>query len=130
MRAFRKMKILGIDYGRAKVGLAIAEGPLAEPHSVVKVKPVEEAVKRVVMVEGVGRVVVGISENEMGKEQEEFVCRLQEKLEIPVETWDETLSTQDAQTLLIASGKSRKKRREMEDAYAATIMLQSYLDGK
>ena len=46
----------------------------------------------------------------------------------PVETFDETLSTHDARRVSIEEGMKRKKRKGMEDAYAATIMLQGYLD--
>lgn len=124
------MIILGVDYGRSKIGLAIADGPLAEPLSVVKVKSLADAVEkvaRVAEVEKVDNVIVGISENQMANEQRGFARRLRER-GLPVEEWDETLSTQDAQSMAIASGAGPKKRRETEDAYAACLVLQSYLD--
>jgi len=46
----------------------------------------------------------------------------------PVETFDETLSTYNAQRASIEAGMKRKKRKDMEDAYAATLILQGYLD--
>ena len=112
------MRILGIDYGRSKIGLAIAEGSLAEPWKVVK--PSE--VKKILDSENFEKIVVGVSESEMGKESKEFADK------IGAETFDETLSTQDAQRLSIESGMNRKKRKNMEDAFAASVMLQSYLD--
>lgn len=126
------MKLLGIDHGRSKIGLAIAEGPLAEPHSVMKVNSMEDAVEKVSQVAQalqVSRVVVGVSEGQMGKEQERFASLLKEKSGVDVVTWDETLSTHDAQSLSIQIGHRRKKRADMEDAFAAAIMLQSFLDG-
>lgn len=125
------MKILGVDYGRAKIGLAVSDGPLAEPYSVIRVSDSEQAldkIEKIVKVEKVDKVVVGVSEGEMAQEQEEFARKLHEKLKIPVETQDETLSTQDAQHFAIEGGKGRLKRRQMEDAYAASVILQSYLD--
>ncbi len=125
------MKILGIDYGRSKVGLAIAVGGFAEPLEVVHYKNIDslkEDIKKALMDEGVDKIVVGISEGEMGKESLEFGKELGRYLEIPVETFDETLTSKDAQKLSIEAGVKRKKRREMEDAYAASIMLQNYLD--
>lgn len=127
------MKILGIDYGRAKVGLAIAEGGFASPLSVAKVKSWEDAVRKVedvVTVENVENVVVGVAEGKMAKEQEKFAQTLAIALSVPVDIQDETLSTQDAQEMAISGGVPQKKRRKLEDAYAATIMLQSWLDKK
>ena len=131
------MRILGIDYGRRKIGLAIADGPLAEPWKVFRYEDVDEVIKKVIQVikvERIERVVVGISEGEMGRESKKFSLSLSQSLpaqaglKIPVETFDETLSTQDAQELSRAAGIKRKKRKELEDAYAAAVMLQSYLE--
>lgn len=125
------MRILGIDYGQKKIGLAFAEGSLAEPYKVLLVGSDEEALiklGKVVKEEGVERIVVGISEAQMGGRSKKFGLRLRERLKTPVDFFDETLSTQDAERLSFQSGASRKKRKQMEDAFAAALMLQSYLD--
>lgn len=125
------MKLLGIDYGRAKIGLAVAEGSLASPLRVIRVSGFKDAlreVREVLEVQKVQMVVVGISEGAMGEEQERFVFELKSCVDIPVETFDEGLTTQDAQFMAREAGLKQKKRREMEDAYAACVMLQSYLD--
>jgi putative Holliday junction resolvase len=119
------MKTLGIDYGKAKVGLAIGEGSLAEPMQVIRytnIDILEQQIKQVIERENIDKVVVGVSEGEMGEESKKFAKK------IGAITFDETLSTQDAQELSRQAGINRKKRKEMEDAYAASIMLQSYLD--
>lgn len=119
------MKILGIDYGRSKIGLAISDGPISEPWKVIRVKSFEDAIQKVLQVlqvAQVDKVVVGVSEGQMGEESKRFAEK------IGAETSDETLSTQDAQRMSIEAGVSRKKRHEMEDAYAAAVMLQNYLD--
>lgn len=125
------MAILGIDYGRKKMGLSIATGKLAEPYKVIRIQKEEDATAKIgeiVKEEGVDEIVVGISEGAMGEETRSFGQRLSGRLGIKVEFWDETLSTQDSQALSIEAGLSRKKRRGLEDAFAAAVMLQSYLE--
>lgn len=125
------MRLLGIDYGRRKVGLAISEGKVAEPLYVIRYsdeKALRESIGRIIKEFETEKVVVGVSEGKMGEESKNFGQTLSQKLQIPVETFDETLSTQDAQRVSVEVGINRKKRKSMEDAYAAAIMLQGYLD--
>ena len=126
------MKILGIDYGRSKIGLAIADGPLAEPMGVIgytDTKTLEDKLIKVIDENDIEKIVVGVSEGEMAKETEEFIKTIRLTLpSIPCEAFDETLSTQDAQRMSIEAGIAQKKRHEMEDAYAAAVMLQNFLD--
>jgi len=125
------MKILGLDYGLKKIGVAISVGKLAEPRQVIKVKTPEKIIERVVQVaqvEQVDKIVIGMSEGKTAAQTKEFGQHLAKKTVLPIEYYDETLSTQEAQALAIESGMSRKKRQNMEDAFAACIMLQNYLD--
>lgn len=125
------MKILGIDYGRKKIGLAISDGDLAQPLRVLQVNSREEALAKilqVVEIEKVDRLVVGVSEGEMAEESRDFATSLGSRTPILVKTFDETLTTQDAQKLSHEAGIGQKKRQAMEDAYAAALMLQNYLD--
>lgn len=125
------MKILGIDYGRSKIGLAVAEGSLADPVKVIRYKDTKilsEQIQKFITENGIEKVVFGVSEGEMGKESKNFSLNFGKLVKIPVETFDETLSTQDAQRMSMEAGIGQKKRHEMEDAYAAAIMLQNYLD--
>lgn len=119
------MNYLGVDYGRKKIGLALSNGVLAEPHKVIKVNSFDDAVRKVlqiIQILQIEQVVVGVSENLMAEESRKFADAINAKM------FDETLSTHDAQKLSIETGMSRKKRKLNEDAFAATIMLQSYLD--
>lgn len=121
------MNYLGIDYGRKKVGLAVSNSKLAEPVKVIRYKDIKslvQQIKQIVETEKIEKVIVGISENEMGEESKQFANLLE------AETFDETLTSHDAIRLSIQGGIKRKKRKEMEDAYAATIMLQNYLDSR
>lgn len=147
------MNYLGIDYGRKKIGLSFADGPLAEPLKVLRIENLSrkagelgiEELLTVIRDLQINVIVIGISEGEMEKEIREFGAKLKKTLSktvipaysprgeagpqsIKIAYHDETLSTKEAQRLAIESGKKQKKRREMEDAYSATFTLQNYLD--
>ena len=125
------MKILGVDYGRKKIGLALAEGPLAEPLAVVRGENPKELGKKIGQIvekEAIDKIVIGISEGEMAKETRAFGEELRGKLNIPLEFFDETLTSQEATRLSVEAGVKRQKRKSFEDAFAATLMLQSYLE--
>jgi putative transcription antitermination factor YqgF len=119
------MRILGIDYGRSKIGLALGVDRFAEPLKVIQVSSFEDAVQKIkkeMDKEKPDKVIVGISEGAMGEESKKFAMGL------GAGTFDETLTSKDAQTLSIQAGVRQHKRHQMEDAYAASIMLQNYLD--
>ena len=124
------MKYLGIDYGRSKIGLAVSDGKLAEPLKVIRYKDasaINEQIKQIIQKEKIGKVIVGVSEGKMAEESKKFGLALNLQ-PLVLEFFDETLSSHDAQELSRQTGMSRKKRRELEDAFAASIMLQSYID--
>jgi putative Holliday junction resolvase len=126
------MKLLGIDYGRSKIGLAMSDGRLAEPYQVIRYKDFDKMIAhigRIVEKQKIEKIVVGVSEGEMAVEINSFVQTIRLTLNpVPCEVQDETLSTHDAIEMSIASHMGRKKRKEMEDAFAAAIMLQNYID--
>ena len=124
------MRLLGIDFGRAKIGLAVSEGLLAEPYSVVRYedeKELLEKIKVLVDKEKIDKVVVGVSEGKSAEEATSFGEKLRE-LGLEIIFFDETLSTVSAQELSREAGMKRKKRKALEDAFAASVMLQSFLD--
>jgi len=125
------MKILGIDYGLKKIGLSLAITILAEPYQVLRYeKEIEilEKIQKIIEDEKIEKVILGISEGEMGEKTKEFGEKLKQRLNIPLEFFDETLSTYHAQVFSREAGIKRSKRKSMEDAFAAAVMLQSYLD--
>jgi len=69
-----------------------------------------------------------MSEGEMGKESKRFGEKLKIEFKLPLHYQDETLTTRKAQELSFEAGIKRKKRKEMEDAYSAALILQEYLD--
>jgi putative Holliday junction resolvase len=127
------MKVLGIDFGTRKIGLAIATTSLAEVCGVIRFKKIDVAIKKIKKIveeESIEKIVIGISEGETAKKTKSFGEKLGELISVPVLFQDETLSTKDAQRLSIEAGIKRKKRHQLEDAYSATLILQRYLDRK
>jgi putative holliday junction resolvase len=124
------MNLLGLDFGQKKIGIALATGLLAGPLEVFRYKSPDHLIthiKDLINKYSIDAVVIGLSENQMEKSSEEF-GKMLTSFDIKVFYQDETLSTQDAISLSIEAGIGRKKRKNMEDAYAATIMLQDYID--
>jgi putative Holliday junction resolvase len=126
-------KILGIDFGKSKIGLAIGDTDslLAEPLEVLRFNDIDWVIEKLRNRSkelGVSKIVVGISEGNIGDFTKDFTEKLKSKIDIPIYFQDETLTTHEAQALSIQAGINRKKRKGMEDAYAATLILQSYLD--
>ncbi len=134
------MRVVGIDFGTRRLGLAIGDtatgvaaalSTLDRPSSEAALF---EALRQLCAERGVEAVVVGLPLNMNGSRgpqavaASEFARRLGEELGLPVETWDERLSTAEVERALIAGGLSRKKRKGRRDRLAAQLILQSYLD--
>ncbi|MBI2103574.1 Holliday junction resolvase RuvX [Candidatus Woesebacteria bacterium] len=116
-----------------KVGIALGDtdSALAEPCKILRysdTRILSAKIKRIVKDEGVEKIVVGVSEGKMAGETKEFGKLLEQELKIPVVFQDETLTTADAQALSIEAGINRKKRKGMEDAFSAALILQKYFD--
>jgi len=125
------MRYLGVDWGFKKIGIAVSEGELATPLKTLQVNGLEDALAQVVECiedEIADLIVLGQPEGEMG----EIVKKISKRLKVEgfdVVLADETLSTQDAQSLMIEMGLGKKDRKE-DNATAAAIILQRYLDEK
>lgn len=125
------MKVLSIDYGQRKIGIAFADSIIAEPYCVLKYQSedvVIEKILEIIKLLSVEKVIVGVSEGISADNSRSFGKKLLTKINIDLEFVDETLSTKEAQDYSIEAGVRRSKRRKLEDAYAATIMLQWYLE--
>jgi len=117
--------LLGVDYGDKKIGLALAAASLAEPYKVVA--NLTEVVSEIKLNKP-EKIILGISEGQSAQKAREFGAKLHQETGIEVILQDETLSTREAQDLSIEAGIKRNKRHKMEDAFAATLILQRYLD--
>lgn len=122
------MRYLGIDYGKKKIGLALSDGQIASIFKIVEVSSLTDALvktKKIIFDEKIDRVVIGIAEGESGKIAKVFSKNLSREITV-IET-DETLSTKEAQSMMIQLNIPQKKRKK-EDAFAAAIILQNFLD--
>jgi len=120
------MKILGIDWGEKRIGLAVSEGKFAEPYGAVSSF---EELARVVKKEGIGRAVLGVPEGKHEKRVRRFGERIGKELKIFVELRSEVLTSRQALQKMIEAGKPRKSRAQL-DAAAAALLLQEYLDSR
>ncbi len=127
------MKYLGVDYGLSKVGIAVSDGKIAEPAIIIRYADIKKLVAKIdsmVKKNNVETIVLGLSEGRMAQKTRDFGDIIKEQTGLTPIYQDETLSTLEAQTLSVAAGHSSRKRRRLEDAFAATLILQAYLDLK
>ena len=133
------MKILGIDYGEARIGVAVSDalGFLATPLDTICEKDRKSQLEKVALVareHNVEKIVVGLPKHLDGTighratYTEEFAKDLCEMTNIPYIMWDERLTSTEAHRILETSGVSGKKRKTKVDKIAAVIILQGYLD--
>ena len=127
------MKVLGVDYGRSKIGVAAGDtgSKLADPVRVIKYKTLDEVLRKLIRMikeENVEKVVIGLSQGQIAEESREFGRKLTTESGVEVVFQDETLTTRDAERFAIDAGIKRSKRRGMEDAYSAALILQTWLD--
>lgn len=135
------MITLCMDYGEKRLGFALSDpaGLVAVPVEVVEVGGDAEARKKALELcerTEAELLVIGVPYNMNGSSGGqalkvlEFVETLRPLLEIPVDTWDERMSTMCAERSLLEQDVSRAKRKRVRDKLAAQSILQSYLDSK
>ena len=133
------MRYLGVDLGRVRIGLALADDLLctARPLSTVKRRSERDDIvvlSKIAREWEVSRVIVGLPLNMDGSEgssarlSRAFAARLAEASSLPVELFDERLSTFEAEGRLRALGFSSKDLKAKVDAEAAAVILQNWLD--
>jgi putative Holliday junction resolvase len=132
-------RIMGIDYGTARIGIAMSDElqMLAHPSETIALAKVADPVGRIaalVAEKDVELIVVGLPRHMNGavgdsaEQASDFAKKLQSKVTCKVRTWDERLSTVAAQRALREAGKSVRQTRGYIDQVAAQMLLQSYLD--
>lgn len=133
------MRVLSIDHGSKRMGLAISdEGKMiALPLEYFPAEPFQAFVNRVkqlIKEKEVELILVGLPRNMDGSygsaalKVREFVAVLHETVGVPIKTWDERLTSAQANRFMIEGNVRRDKRKEKVDQTAAAILLQSYLD--
>ncbi len=135
------MRILAVDHGEKRIGLALSDSTatIASPFKIIEhVSRLLDAaqVANLAAENEVGLIVVGQSFDEEGKPNlagrraAKFAEALKEQTQITVELFDESFSTQDARKAVIEMGVSRKKRAGHYDALAAVVILRSYIESR
>src|SRR5262249_42654655 len=138
------MRVIGIDVGARRIGLAISDATrtLARPLETIAVDDDRDALDRVAAriaelaldEDGVGAIVVGMPRRLDGSPSDAtarvaaFVAALRARIELPIATEDERLTSVEAESRLASRERDWKKRKEKIDAAAAAIILQDYLD--
>jgi putative holliday junction resolvase len=132
------MRCLGIDFGSSRIGIAISDelGMLAHPLETIPNDSLFlSKLQKIVLEKGVSRIVVGIPRNMDGsygpaaEKAKLFFSQLKSEFPgVQLISWDERLTTVEAQRLLHAAGRDIKKSRPVIDQVAAQVLLQSYLD--
>jgi putative Holliday junction resolvase len=131
--------ILALDFGRARIGVAISDDLqlLAHPLETIPTKERPESrIARIVDDKNVDHIVAGIPRQMNGRigtaatEVLQFVEKLRAILRCPVVTWDERLTTVAAHRALRDAGKKTRHTRGYVDQVAAQMILQSYLDSR
>lgn len=133
------MRVLGLDVGTKRIGIAVSDGlgiTAQAVETLVCSTPEEDdnRITELVAKYQVTKLVVGIPYNMNGSEGpqaakvREVIERLKTKLTLPIDEWDERLSTVAAERVLLQADMSREKRRKVIDKVAAVIILQGYLD--
>ncbi|MEA4812080.1 MAG: Holliday junction resolvase RuvX [Anaerolineaceae bacterium] len=135
------MKVLAVDPGDARIGLAVSDeaGILARPLDFIKHISRQANAARIAQTAEemfCGLILIGTpldSEGEVGPRARvslRLAEAIQAETKIPVKTWDESGSSQMADQLALRLGYGRKKRSEPKDSLAAALILQDYLDSR
>ena len=132
-------KIMGVDYGDARTGIAISDllcsivGSTAVIHSRRDEKTIAE-IQKLIEQNMVGEIVCGLPKNMDGTEGPRaelcraFAKKLEESTGLPVTLWDERRTTVEAHNILSEHNYHGKKRKNTVDAVAASLILEGYLN--
>jgi len=133
------MRILGLDVGTKTIGVAVSDEMGWTGQGIATIRRTNirtdlAELDKYLQQYAVEKIVVGVPRNmdgSIGSAAEQvysFIERLREKFTIPVDTWDERLSTVAAERVLLEADMSRVKRKKVIDKVAAVLILQGYLD--
>ena len=134
------MRVLALDHGTRRVGVAVSDElqMIAQPLEYIAPEPFADFLQRlkeILREKEISLILVGLPRNMDGSygpaalKVQEFVAALKDAVTVPIKTWDERLTTVQAQKFLIQGKVRRDQRKQKVDKTAAAILLQSYLDG-
>jgi putative Holliday junction resolvase len=122
---------LGIDYGPKNIGLALSYGKIASPYKVLKAKNLIlliQKIKKICQSQKIEKIIIGLPEGILAKETKKFAHLIKEKTSLPTTFVDETLTSQESLQKTLEAKIPLKKRKTLSHAFAATLILQNYLD--
>lgn len=133
------MRLLGLDIGDVLIGVAISDPDMIIAQGLDSIKRVSlkkdiDTIIGIVKEYEVNKIIIGLPktlDNKIGIQAEKvltFINSLKKRVEVPIITWDERLTTVSANKVLLDADISRKRRKKFADKLSAVIILQGYLD--
>ncbi|MDD3661760.1 MAG: Holliday junction resolvase RuvX [Candidatus Dojkabacteria bacterium] len=132
------MKYLALDLGKRRVGVAVSDdtGIIAKPHAILEFSGNDvliDTITELCTQKNIGSIVVGIpysAPEHIQNSYRTFIANLAERTGLPVNEWDETFSTKQAQNMVAFADQpsTRKRTRTHRDDVAAAVILQEFLD--
>ena len=135
------MRILALDHGTKRIGVAVSDELkiIATPLEFIPAEPFAaflERLKQILQDKEVELVLIGMPRNMDGSygpaalKVQEFVAVLRAAITVPIQTWDERLTSAQANRFLLQGNVRREDRKQKVDKMAAAILLQSWLDSR
>lgn len=136
--------ILAIDFGTKRLGIAVSDnnGVLCTPLETLRITKnrgileLIEDIKRIAEEYRIQKILVGKPQSFNADQEinhrriDNFINTLAKRIELPIETWDESFSTSVAKDMLLSTGQHFKQSKEKIDSVAASVFLQEYLNSK
>lgn len=137
------MKIIGLDVGSKTIGVAVSDalGWTAQGVKTIRwdendLSSADEELEKIISEHEIGKAIIGLPKNmngtigERGEASQRYANHVEKVFQIPVDLWDERLTTMAAERVLLEADMSRSKRKKVIDKMAAVMILQGYLDQK
>src|SRR5262245_59991171 len=135
----KEKRILGVDFGRRRAGIAVSDALLLMAHARETLhfrqrRELLEHLGTIITSENIGLIVVGLprhlsgDESDMAAQVRDFAAALEAQSRLPVITWDERLSSRQAERILAEQNRGKRRDKGAIDQVAAVLILQSYLD--
>ncbi|BAC13963.1 Holliday junction resolvase RuvX [Oceanobacillus iheyensis] len=137
------MKIIGLDVGSKTIGVAVSDalGWTAQGVKTIRwdendLSSADEELEKIISEHEIGKAIIGLPKNmngtigERGEASQRYANHIEKVFQIPVDLWDERLTTMAAERVLLEADMSRSKRKKVIDKMAAVMILQGYLDQK
>jgi len=133
------MRVMGLDIGSHTIGVAISDElkVTAQGLKTIRRKSMKEdlsEISNLISEFKIDKIVIGLPKNmdgTLGKQAKmvlQWIKKLRERINLPVVTWDERLTTMEASKVLLQADLSRKKRKRVIDKLSAILILQGYLN--